>query len=67
MNPVGIVLVNHVPAAAEVVLLIGACALMIFDLYVKDEGRRVTYAAAQVLLAVCAASSCRCFSSRCWA
>ena len=54
MNPVGIILIDHIPAAAEVVLLIGACALMIFDLYVKDEGRRITYAAAQVLLAVCA-------------
>ncbi|HTM61130.1 MAG TPA: NADH-quinone oxidoreductase subunit NuoN [Burkholderiales bacterium] len=54
MTPLGIVLVNHIPAAPEVVLLIGACALMIFDLYVKDEGRRITYAAAQVLLAACA-------------
>ena len=45
---------TYIGAAPEIVLLIGACALMIFDLYVKDEGRRVTFAAAQVLLAVCA-------------
>ncbi len=54
MNPLGIILIDHIPAAPEVVLLVGACALMIGDLYVRDEGRRATYAAAQVLLAVCA-------------
>ncbi|HZE61464.1 MAG TPA: NADH-quinone oxidoreductase subunit NuoN [Burkholderiales bacterium] len=47
-------LINHIPAAPEVVLLIGACAIMIADLYVKDEGRRATYIAAQLLLGLCA-------------
>ena len=47
-------LLNHIPAAPEVVLLIGTCAIMIADLYVADEGRRATYAAAQFLLALCA-------------
>ncbi|HYL89648.1 MAG TPA: NADH-quinone oxidoreductase subunit NuoN [Burkholderiales bacterium] len=54
MNSFGIVLINHIPAAPEALLLVGACALMIFDLYVKDEGRRITYVLAQVLLALCA-------------
>jgi NADH-quinone oxidoreductase subunit N len=47
-------LLNHIPAAPEVVLLIGTCAIMIADLYVADEGRRATYIAAQLLLGVCA-------------
>src|SRR3982750_1847834 len=46
-------LLNHIPAAPEVVLLIGTCAIMIADLHVTDEGRRATYIAAQVLLGVC--------------
>ena len=54
MNPIGIVLIDHFPASPEVVLLFGACALMIADLYVKEEGKRAVYIAAQVLLAVCA-------------
>jgi NADH-quinone oxidoreductase subunit N len=49
-----IALIDHIPAAPEIVLLVGACALMIADLYVKHEGRRATYVAAQILLAVCA-------------
>jgi len=47
-------LLNHIPAAPEVVLLIGTCAIMIADLYVRDEGRRTTFIAAQLLLALCA-------------
>ena len=46
--------VDHIPVLPEVLLLVGACALMIVDLYVKDEGRRVSVALAQVLLALCA-------------
>jgi NADH-quinone oxidoreductase subunit N len=54
MNAFLIALIDHIPAAPEIVLLVGACAIMIADLYVKHEGRRVTFAAAQVLLALCA-------------
>ena len=50
----GLLLLNHMPAASEVVLLVGACAIMIADLYVRDEGRGATYIAAQLLLALCA-------------
>jgi NADH-quinone oxidoreductase subunit N len=47
-------LVDHIPVLPEVILLVGACAVMIADLYVKDEGRRTTVAIAQVILALCA-------------
>jgi NADH-quinone oxidoreductase subunit N len=47
-------LVDHIPVLPEVLLLVGACALMIADLYVKDEGRRISVLLAQVLLALCA-------------
>jgi NADH-quinone oxidoreductase subunit N len=46
--------INHIPVLPEVVLLVGACAVMIADLYVKDEGRRMSVVLAQVLLALCA-------------
>jgi NADH-quinone oxidoreductase subunit N len=52
MNP--IVLLDHVPALPEVILLVGACAIMIADLYVRHEGKRVTVALAQIVLALCA-------------
>jgi NADH-quinone oxidoreductase subunit N len=45
---------DHLPAAPEVILLVGACALMIFDLYVKHEGRAASAVFAQVVLALCA-------------
>jgi NADH-quinone oxidoreductase subunit N len=47
-------LVDHIPVLPEVILLVGACAVMIADLYVKDEGRRTTVGIAQVILALCA-------------
>ncbi len=50
-----ILFIDHLPAAPEVILLVGACAIMIGDLYVKHEGRRVTAVMAQVVLALCAA------------
>ncbi|HEX9183603.1 MAG TPA: NADH-quinone oxidoreductase subunit NuoN [Burkholderiales bacterium] len=53
MSP--LVLVNHIPVLPEVLLLFGACALMIVDLYVKDERRGLTLGLAQLLLASCAA------------
>jgi NADH-quinone oxidoreductase subunit N len=41
-------------ALPEIVLLAGACALMIVDLYVKDENRGASYALAQLVLLACA-------------
>ena len=45
---------DYTPALPEVLLLIGACTVMIADLYVKDEGRRTSVVLAQVVLALCA-------------
>jgi NADH-quinone oxidoreductase subunit N len=45
---------DYTPALPEVLLLIGACTVMIADLYVKDEGRRTSVVIAQVVLALCA-------------
>ncbi len=42
------------PALPEILLLVGACALMIFDLYVKSERRAGTFWLAQGILLVCA-------------
>jgi NADH-quinone oxidoreductase subunit N len=44
-------------ALPEIVLVAGACALMILDLYVKSERRTGSYAAAQGVLLVCAAAT----------
>src|SRR3989454_5459655 len=55
MNLIVIALIDHIPALPEILLLLGACAIMIADLYVKHEGRRATFVAAQLLLAACAA------------
>ena len=44
---------DHLPAFPEVFLLVGACALMIGDLYVKSEHRAGSFWAAQAILAVC--------------
>lgn len=41
------------PALPEVVLLAGACALMIIDLLSKDERRRLSFGLAQAILALC--------------
>jgi len=50
-------LIDHLPVLPEVLLLVGACALMIFDLYVKDEGRGSSAVFAQVVLYLCAAAT----------
>jgi NADH-quinone oxidoreductase subunit N len=50
-------LIDHLPVLPEVLLLVGACALMIFDLYVKDEGRGASAVFAQVVLYLCAAAT----------
>jgi NADH-quinone oxidoreductase subunit N len=46
--------VNHIPAAPEAVLLLGACVTMIFDVRVMSERRTGTFVLAQVVLVVCA-------------
>jgi NADH-quinone oxidoreductase subunit N len=48
------VLLDHLPVAPEAILLVGACAVMIVDLYVKSERRTLSLALAQVVLALCA-------------
>jgi len=48
------VFVNHIPAAPEVVLLVGACVAMIADLRVKSERRTGTFLIAQGVLLACA-------------
>src|SRR5437773_1025744 len=48
------VLIDHLPALPEVLLLAGACALMIVDLYVKSERRDASFGLAQIVLLICA-------------
>ncbi len=48
------VLIDHLPALPEVLLLVGACALMIVDLYVKSERRNASFGLAQIVLLLCA-------------
>ena len=43
-------LIDHLPALPEALLLVGACALMIVDLYVKSERRNASYGLAQSVL-----------------
>ncbi|HEX5769177.1 MAG TPA: NADH-quinone oxidoreductase subunit NuoN [Burkholderiales bacterium] len=45
-----LLIIDHLPALPEGIVLAGACALMIFDLYVKDERRAATLWFAQVIL-----------------
>ena len=49
--------VNHLPALPEAVLLVGACVLMLVDLYVKDPRRGATFLGAQVVLFLCLLST----------
>jgi NADH-quinone oxidoreductase subunit N len=46
--------VNHLPALPEVVLLVGACMTMMFDLRVTSERRTGTFVLAQAVLIACA-------------
>jgi NADH-quinone oxidoreductase subunit N len=50
-------ILNHLPALPEMVLLVGACAVMLVDVYSKDERRTATYAAAQCVLLACLLST----------
>jgi NADH-quinone oxidoreductase subunit N len=44
----------HIPALPEVLLLAGACVVMIGDIFVKSERRTASFAMAQVVLLLCA-------------
>ena len=57
ISPAVVSLIDHLPVLPEVVLLVGASALMIVDLHVKDPRRGVSYGLAQLVLLACAASS----------
>ncbi len=46
-------LLSHFRAFPEILLLVGSCALMIVDLYVKDERRRISFYIAQATLLLC--------------
>jgi NADH-quinone oxidoreductase subunit N len=48
------VLINHLPALPEIIVLLGACVLMLFDLYVKSERRVGTFRMAQAILILAA-------------
>ncbi|HUJ27414.1 MAG TPA: NADH-quinone oxidoreductase subunit NuoN [Myxococcales bacterium] len=48
---------DAIAALPEMVLLAGACALMIMDVRVKAEHRQATFVAAQVVLVACAAAT----------
>jgi NADH-quinone oxidoreductase subunit N len=50
-------LVNHIPVLPEVLVLLGACVLMLADLYAKDESRRATFVLAQLVLLAAAAAA----------
>jgi NADH-quinone oxidoreductase subunit N len=50
-------ILDHLPALPEMVLLVGACAVLIVDVYSRDERRTATYVAAQGVLAACLLST----------
>jgi NADH-quinone oxidoreductase subunit N len=50
-------LLSHLRALPEIVLLVGACALMIVDLLSRDAERRLSFAFAQAILLLCFAST----------
>jgi NADH-quinone oxidoreductase subunit N len=48
---------DFIIALPEIVLLAGACALMLVDLFVKSEDRRASFVMAQCVLLACAAAT----------
>ena len=52
-----IILLDHMPVLPEIIVLAGACALMIVDLYVTSERRVVSYYVAHGVLVACAAAT----------
>ena len=57
MSPTAIVILDHLPALPEGLLLVGACALMLLDLFVKSERRDASFLFALGVLAACAAAT----------
>ncbi|MGQ0547773.1 MAG: NADH-quinone oxidoreductase subunit NuoN [Betaproteobacteria bacterium] len=53
MSATTLAVLSHLRALPEMVLLAGACVVMIADLYSKDERRRIGYNLAQVVLLLC--------------
>jgi len=51
MNPLAFI--DHIPALPEAILLVGACAVMLGDLFVKSERRSGSFVAAQAVLLLC--------------
>ncbi|HUK03607.1 MAG TPA: NADH-quinone oxidoreductase subunit N, partial [Burkholderiales bacterium] len=45
--------IDHIPALPEALLLVGACAVMLGDLFVRSERRSGSFAAAQAVLMLC--------------
>jgi NADH-quinone oxidoreductase subunit N len=52
-----IAIIDHLPALPEAIVLVGTCALMIFDLTVKDERRGATLVFAQLILLLAAVAT----------
>jgi NADH-quinone oxidoreductase subunit N len=50
-------LINHIPALPEIIVLLGACMLMLVDLYVKSERRVASVRFALGVLAAAAAAT----------
>ena len=50
-------IINHLPALPEVIVLIGACVLMLVDLYVKSERRVASFRLALGVLAAAGAAT----------
>jgi NADH-quinone oxidoreductase subunit N len=50
-------LINHIPALPEIIVLLGACILMLVDLYVKSERRVASVRFALGVLAAAAAAT----------
>ena len=50
-------IINHIPALPEVIVLVGACVLMLVDLYVKSERRVASFRLALGVLAAAAAAT----------
>jgi NADH-quinone oxidoreductase subunit N len=49
--------VDHLPALPEMVLLVGACAVLLVDVWSRDVHRTATYVAAQGVLLACLLST----------
>src|SRR5258706_995442 len=50
-------LINHIPALPEIIVLLGACVLMLVDLYVKSERRVASFRLALGVLAAAGAAT----------